>query len=320
VIAHIDGVWRNRRDELDAHSDELIIAIGAHHHERLRDGLTLGLLDEAATRLLDYIDFASGGMNGAPKFPMPFVFEFLWRAYRRTGNERFAQAVTITLTQLCEGGIYDHLAGGFARYATDPGWLVPHFEKMLYDNAQLIDLMTLVWRHTKDPLLETRVRETIVWLQRDMTSETGAFTAAFDADSEGEEGKYYVWSEAEIDTLLGAEAAFFKSIYDVTPEGNWEGATILSRTRRLGHTITTDDELRLARARSVLLTARAKRIPPARDGKILADWNGLTIAALARAGVAFGEPSWIALARRGSATRCAADGCKPSRCSTTTPI
>ena len=169
---------------------------------------------------------------------------------------------------------------------------------MLYDNAQLIDLMTLVWRHTKDPLLETRVRETIVWLQRDMTGETGAFTAAYDADSEGEEGKYYVWTEAEIDTLLGPEAAFFKSIYDVTPEGNWEGATILNRTRRLGHAITTDDELRLAHARSVLLAARAKRIPPARDGKILADWNGLTIAALARAGVAFGEPSWIALARR----------------------
>jgi len=298
VIAHIEGVWRDRRDELDAHSDDLITAIGAHHHERLRDGLTLGLLDEAATRLLDYIDFASGGMNGAPKFPMPFVFEFLWRGYRRTGNERFAQAVTITLTQLCEGGIYDHLAGGFARYATDAGWLVPHFEKMLYDNAQLIDLMTLVWSHTKDLLLETRVRETIDWLQRDMTGETGAFTAAYDADSEGEEGKYYVWTEAEIDTLLGPEAAFFKSIYNVTPEGNWEGATILNRTRHLGHAITIDDELRLGHARSVLLAARAKRIPPARDGKILADWNGLTIAALARAGMAFGEPSWIALARR----------------------
>lgn len=298
VIAHIESVWRDRRDELDAHSDDLIVAIGAHNHERLRDGLTIGLLDEAATRLLDYIDFASGGMNGAPKFPMPFVFEFLWRAYRRTKNERFEQAVTITLTQLCEGGIYDHLAGGFARYSTDAGWLVPHFEKMLYDNAQIIDLMTLVWRHTKDPLLESRVRETIAWLQRDMTGETGAFTAAYDADSEGEEGKYYVWTEAEIDTLLGAESAFFKQIYNVTPEGNWDGTTILNRTRRIGLAISAEDEMRLAHARSRLLAARATRIPPTRDDKVLTDWNGLTIAALARAGMAFGQPSWVALAQR----------------------
>ncbi|MGE4063913.1 MAG: thioredoxin domain-containing protein [Rhodospirillaceae bacterium] len=297
VIEHIDRVWRERKDEVAAHSDNLIAAIGAAHQERLRDGLSLDLLDDAASRLLDFIDFSAGGMNGAPKFPMPFVFEFLWRAYVRTRNPRFKTAVTTTLAHICEGGIYDHLAGGFARYSTDPLWLVPHFEKMLYDNAQLIDLMTLVWRETKDPLLERRVRETISWLQRDMAGENGAFTAAFDADSEGEEGKFYVWTEAEIDALLGPDAALFKKVYDVTPEGNWEGQTILNRTRHMGMTFSADEEARLAAGREILLAARGKRVPPARDDKVLADWNGLTIAALANAGVAFGQPVWIDAAR-----------------------
>jgi uncharacterized protein YyaL (SSP411 family) len=295
VLAHIERVWRERKDEIASHGDELTKGIGAAHQERLRDGLSFKLLDEAATRLLDYVDFSAGGMNGAPKFPMPFVFEFLWRAFLRTGNDRFAQAVTTTLAHMCEGGIYDHLGGGFARYSTDREWLVPHFEKMLYDNAQIVDLMTLVWQHTKDPLLATRVRETIDWLKRDMVGETGAFAAAFDADSEGEEGKFYVWTEAEIDALLGEDAQRFKKVYGVTPDGNWEGRTILNRTDLIG--LAVEDEAALANSRAKLLAARAKRVPPARDDKILTDWNGLMIAALARAGTAFNETSWIALAR-----------------------
>ncbi len=297
VIAHIETVWRERKAEVAAHGDEITAAIANSTQERLRDGLSFDLLDTAATRLLDYIDASAGGMAGAPKFPMPFVFEFLWRAFRRTDNDRFAAIVTTTLTHMCEGGIYDHLGGGFARYATDAEWLVPHFEKMLYDNAQLVDLMTLVWQHTQDPLLETRVRETIAWLIRDMTGETGAFTAALDADSEGEEGKFYVWTDAEIDAALGAEASFFKTAYGVTPQGNWEGRNILNRSHARGASVSPDDAGRLAKARDVLLAARVKRVPPQRDGKILADWNGLAIAALARAGSAFGEPSWVAHAR-----------------------
>lgn len=295
VLSYVEEVWRERKDEVDAHAHELTQSIGAAHPERLRDGLSFPLLEEAAARLLDYVDFASGGMTGAPKFPMPFVFEFLWRAFIRTGNPRFEQAVTTTLAHLCEGGIYDHLAGGFARYSTDGAWLVPHFEKMLYDNAQLVDLMTLVWQHNKDPLLAARVRETIDWLKRDMIGETGAFTAALDADSEGEEGKFYIWTEAEIDALLGSDAAAFKKTYGVTSDGNWEGHTILNRTHLIGG--MAEDDPTLAKNRATLLAARAKRIPPARDDKILADWNGLTITALARAGMAFNEPAWIVLAR-----------------------
>ncbi|MCA0199233.1 MAG: thioredoxin domain-containing protein [Proteobacteria bacterium] len=294
VLAHVEKVWRERKDEVTAQGEELTQSIGAAHPERLRDGLSFALLEEAAVRLLDYVDFASGGMNGAPKFPMPFVFEFLWRAFIRTGNKRFEQAVITTLAHLCEGGIYDHLAGGFARYSTDSAWLVPHFEKMLYDNAQLIDLMTLVWQHSKDPLLAARVRETVGWLSRDMIGETGAFTAAVDADSEGEEGKFYIWTEAEIDTLLGADSALFKKAYGVTPDGNWEGHNILNRLHLIGGAV--NDDAALANGRAALLAARTNRVPPSRDDKILADWNGLTIAALAHAGMAFNESSWTSLA------------------------
>lgn len=296
VLAHIDRVWREHRTEIGKQGEALRGAIAEQPVERLRDGMSIELLNNAAVRLLDYIDASAGGMNGAPKFPMPFVFDFLWRAYRRTADARFKNAVVVTLTRICQGGIYDHVGGGFARYATDAEWLVPHFEKMLYDNAQLVELMTLVWQDTHDPLLACRVRETIGWLQREMTGENGAFAASLDADSEGVEGKYYVWSAAEIDGLLGAAAPAFKKAYDVTPGGNWEGENILNRTAAAQMPFDAGEDAELAAARAILLAARQKRIAPGRDDKVLADWNGLMIAALARAGAAFAEPAWIALA------------------------
>ena len=292
VLTQIDRVWREQQDDIGTQSAALVAAITAQHVERLRDGLSLELLGNAAERLLDYIDLSAGGMNGAPKFPMPFVFDFLWRAYRRTGDARFRNAVTLTLTRLCQGGIYDHVGGGFARYSTDAEWLVPHFEKMLYDNAQLIELMTLVWQETHDPLLAVRVRETITWITREMTGENGAFVASLDADSDGEEGKFYVWSASEIDEILGAGAAAFKKAYDVTLPGNWEGHNILNRT---ADSATPPP---FAEARAKLLAVRNKRIWPGRDDKVLADWNGLAIAGIAKAGAAFAEPSWIALAAK----------------------
>ena len=173
---------------------------------------------------------------------------------------------------------------------------MPHFEKMLYDNAQLVDLMTLVWQETHDPLLAVRVRETITWLQREMTGENGAFAASFDADSEGEEGTFYLWSEADIDRLLGADAPAFKKAYGVTDGGNWEGENILNRTAFAQTAFDAREDAALAPPRAVLLRERAKRIPPGRDDKVLTDWNGLMIAALARAGAAFAEPAWIKLA------------------------
>ena len=298
TLAFMTDAWKNQQAEIDKGAEALVNAIAERHTERLRDGLSLSLLDSAADRLLDYIDLSAGGMNGAPKFPMPFVFAFLWRAYKRRSDVRHRSAVTTTLTRICQGGIYDHVGGGFARYATDAEWLVPHFEKMLYDNAQLIELMALVWQETRDPLLAVRTRETIAWLTREMIGENGAFTAALDADSEGEEGKFYVWTEAEIEAALGAESDLFKAAYDVTPGGNWEGNSILNRTAQAHVPFDAELDGRLATSRAILLTAREKRERPGRDDKVMADRNGLAIAALARAGAAFDEPSWIALAEK----------------------
>ena len=180
-------------------------------------------LDDLARRLLELVDPTHGGIRGAPKFPQPQFLNFLWRAGLRYGQPDLIQAVTHTLTHIAQGGIYDHLGGGFARYSVDERWLVPHFEKMLYDNALLLELMTEAWRETKSPLFAMRVRDTIDWLLREMRSE-GAFASSLDADSEGEEGKFYVWSLAEIEDILGADnAKLFAEIYDVTAEGNFEG-------------------------------------------------------------------------------------------------
>jgi uncharacterized protein YyaL (SSP411 family) len=203
---------------------------------------------------------------------------------------------------MCQGGIYDHLGGGFARYATDAEWLVPHFEKMLYDNAALLDLLVLVWQESGDALYEQRIRETVGWVLREMRTPgdgpatAQAFASALDADSEGVEGKFYVWTEAEIDAVLGAEAALFKQHYDVRPDGNWEGHVILNRSQR---PVLADAavEARLAAARAKLLARRAGRVRPGFDDKVLADWNGLMIAALARAGAVFEEPAWLGAAR-----------------------
>ncbi len=259
---------------------------------------SMDLLDRGARALLPAVDFSHGGLKGAPKFPQTSLFAFLWRAGLRDANKDLCQAVILTLDKMCQGGIYDHLGGGFARYATDETWTVPHFEKMLYDNAQLIELLTQVWQATRSPLYAQRIAETIAWVARDMTAEFGAFAATVDADSEGEEGKYYVWSADEIDRLLPLELAFpFKQAYGVTASGNWEGHTILTRYRPLS---SPDDptEQQLARARRILLIERSRRSPPQRDDKLLSDWNGMMIAALANASLVFHNPDWLALARR----------------------
>ncbi len=248
-------------------------------------------------RLTGVLDPVHGGLKGAPKFPQPSLLEFLWRIGTRQKNEALKQPVHFALNRMSEGGIYDHLGGGFARYAVDDAWLVPHFEKMLYDNAQLLELLALAFRDTGNPLYLTRAQETVGWLEREMISAEGAFTASLDADSEGEEGRFYVWRAEEISEILSPhDAAFFTPFYNVTPQGNWEGHTILNRSA--AGTVSAEDEIRLAPLRAKLLKARAKRVRPGRDDKVLADWNGLMIAALARAGSMLGQGAWVALAER----------------------
>ncbi len=254
-------------------------------------------LDNAALQLGGLIDAVNGGTRGAPKFPQAALFECLWRAGLRTGDGRYFAAVAITLDHICEGGIYDHLGGGFARYSVDERWLVPHFEKMLYDNAQLLELLTIAYRRTGKDLYRRRAYETAGWLEREMTTEQGAFSASLDADSEGEEGKFYVWSYDEVIRQLGIEdGEFFARHYDVTPAGNFEGHNILNRLKPLPR--SDAEEARLEILREKLLSVRALRVRPGLDDKVLSDWNGLMIAALANAGSMLDEPRWADLARR----------------------
>jgi uncharacterized protein YyaL (SSP411 family) len=254
-------------------------------------------LDRAALALLRLTDPVQGGLRGAPKFPNPAIFAFLWQNACRTGDPTGTEATHLLLRRMSDGGIYDHLGGGYARYSTDAEWLVPHFEKMLYDNAQLLDLLALGHAARPDPLYAARAAETVGWLVRDMRAETrdelAGFAASEDADSEGEEGRFYVWTVQEVDALLGSDSADFKAAYDVTPAGNWEGHTILRRVIPPGDAAA---DARLAACRARLLTARAGRIRPGRDDKVLADWNGLAVAALVRAAAVFARPDWLDLA------------------------
>jgi uncharacterized protein YyaL (SSP411 family) len=266
-------------------------------------GITLAQVDGLAPQIAGIIDPVHGGPAGAPKFPNTPILELLWRAGARLANAPYRDLVKLTLTKMSEGGIYDHLGGGYARYATDERWLVPHFEKMLYDNAQILELLGLCHHEFGGALFRARARETVAWLRREMTTVEGAFCASLDADSEGVEGKFYVWTYAEIEALLGPEdAAFFGKFYDASPSGNWEddahGGSVIILNRLEAKPPALAEEARLAPLRQRLFDAREKRVRPGRDDKILADWNGLMIAALVNAATLFDAPEWIGLSAR----------------------
>ena len=296
VLRLVDRTWRNDRDKVNKNRTSLVEALRGLARSKPGEAITDERMETMARTLLREVDGRHGGIGGAPKFPQCGMLELLWRDYRRTGSLLMKTAVVLTMERMAQGGIYDHLGGGFARYSTDERWLAPHFEKMLYDNAQLLDLLCHVWQDTGEPLFAARAAETVGWVLREMRTGEGAFASALDADSEGEEGRFYVWDEAEIDDVLGAEAAYFKAVYDVTAGGNWEGRTILNRLSP-PRTDETLDEARLARLRARLLERRERRPRPGWDDKVLADWNGLMIAALANAAMVFDAPDWLAAAR-----------------------
>jgi uncharacterized protein YyaL (SSP411 family) len=293
VLQGIAKAWSEGAELVTHNSAALRQALDAMAEARPGAGIGPADLDRAAATLLRLTDPEQGGLRGAPKFPNPSIFRFLWQDGYRTGGTAARDALHLLLLRMSQGGIYDHLGGGYARYATDAIWLVPHFEKMLYDNAQLLELLAFAHAEAPDPLYAARAAETVGWMERDMTAAGAAFAASEDADSEGEEGRFYVWTEAEVDRLLGADSAAFKQAYDVTAEGNWEGRTILRRVTPPG---SAAEEAALARGREMLLAARAGRVRPGRDDKVLADWNGLAIAGLARAASVFGRPDWLARA------------------------
>jgi len=297
VLREVSRIYREEPDKVGHNAGLLVQALS----ERETGGSTLNLDDAALAdltrRMVNAVDMARGGLAGAPKFPQWSFFWLLWRGAIRYGDHAALRAVDVTLANICQGGIYDHLGGGFARYAVDECWLVPHFEKMLYDNALLLDLMCEAWRETGNELYKVRIEETVDWLLREMIAEGGGFAASLDADSEGEEGKFYVWTKAEIEEVLGqADAKLFCEVYDVSAEGNWEGHTILNRLGGL-ELRSPEDERALAGMRAKLLARRAGRIRPGWDDKVLADWNGLMIAALAHAARVFDKPAWLDAAR-----------------------
>jgi uncharacterized protein YyaL (SSP411 family) len=301
VLKTVSQIYRTERGKVASNVTAIKDALASMSKPKPGGTISMELTDRIARHLLQEVDQRHGGIGGAPKFPQEPSFELLWRGWKRTADTDMRDAVLLTLTRMAQGGIYDHLGGGFARYSVDAEWLVPHFEKMLYDNAQLVEQYALIWQETRSPLYEARIRETIAWALREMRAEAGpsghrGFASSLDADSEHEEGKFYVWSEAEIDAALGQDAALFKRIYDVHPEGNWEHKTILNRT---AHPDLMDEfgEGALAKARTRLLALRAGRVRPGFDDKALADWNGLMIAALAFAAQVFDEPEWLATAR-----------------------
>jgi uncharacterized protein YyaL (SSP411 family) len=298
VLREVSRLFREEPQKIEANRAALLARLA--DKARPQGKVTIGAseLDGIAQRLGNNFDSVNGGLRGAPKFPQAPILEMLWRAGLRTGDQRFFEVVEHSLERMCQGGIYDHLGGGFSRYSVDERWLVPHFEKMLYDNAVLLELLALGYARGGKyaALFRERARETVGWLKREMTTAGGAFSASLDADSEGEEGKFYVWGKNEIIELLGPDAGeFFARHYDVTDDGNFEGHNILNR---LDAPETSDaDAARLAQLREILLNAREGRVRPGLDDKVLADWNGLMIAALVNAGMVFDEPDWIEMAK-----------------------
>jgi uncharacterized protein YyaL (SSP411 family) len=293
VLESVDAAWRTRRDQMEQRGAVLVDQLAKLSEPGAARGVTRDDLTRIGDALLSAVDPVHGGIRGVPKFPNAPVFRFFWNEMFRRREPAFSEAVRAMLTAMNAGGIYDHLGGGYARYSTDAEWLVPHFEKMLYDNAQILELLALVHSFWPDPIFAERAHETVGWLMREMRV-GDAFAASLDADQDGEEGLFYVWREDEIDAVLGEEAARFKAAYDVTGGGNWEGRTVL---RRVGPQGAPEQEAELAASRAKLFAVRERRPKPGRDDKLLADWNGLTIAALARASTAFGEPHWLTTAR-----------------------
>ncbi len=256
-------------------------------------------LDDLFSRWVGRIDMEKGGRQGQPKFPMPSNYLYLLRYHHLTGNKQAMEGIKATLDNMAWGGIYDHLGGGFARYSTDSFWKVPHFEKMTYDNGQLVTLYSEAYQLTKDPLYKKVVYETLEYTKREMTSPENGFYSSLDADSEGVEGKFYVWDEADIDSLLGEESNIFKDYYTVKKAAQWEHHNILYRTQAAGkvakkHNLTEEDlAQKIEEHKVILMKERDKRIRPGLDDKILTSWNALMLKGYVDAYRVFGEEDFL---------------------------
>jgi len=295
VLVAVAEAWKNRRDELVASGQRLLSALerqAAVEGGSLGRTLEHGTLDATVSRLKQSFDGAHGGWGSAPKFPQPMALEFLLRYHHAMGDQDALRMVTQTLEAMARGGMYDQLGGGFHRYSVDDRWLVPHFERMLYDNAQLARVYLHAWQVTGNEFFRTITEEILDYVVREMLDPAGGFYSTQDADSEGEEGKFFVWTPSEIREALSSEADEFMAAYGVTRHGNFEGKNILEFVGDL------DQRPALADARRKLFDARERRGHPSRDEKVLTSWNGLMLAAFAEAARALDRDDYRTIAER----------------------
>jgi uncharacterized protein len=304
VLEAVANAYREQPDKVQEGATEMQRFLRESVVQRPSRGEpSVGILDQAASTLLSQMDRVNGGTSGAPKFPQPMTIEFMLRQFRRTGDHGMLGLADLTLEKMARGGIYDQIGGGFHRYSVVDHWLVPHFEKMLYDNAQLARIYLNAWQLTGNPLYRRICTETLDYVLREMTSPEGGFYSAQDADSEGVEGKFYVWTPQEVFAALGAEdSRLFNLLFDVSPRGNWEGHSILNMPRTIETVaanagVTVEDLERVVReGREKLYAARSTRVWPGTDDKVLVGWNGLMLRAFAEAATVLGDERYRAAA------------------------
>ena len=308
LLERISAFYRDRRDEIDQQNQAVLAAFGRMEAPAASQHASFSAepIADAVRALLENFDRRHGGFGGAPKFPHPADLELLLRENARTGDQSALEAAVLTLEKMAEGGIYDQLGGGFCRYSVDGSWTIPHFEKMLYDNGPLLRLYADAWALTGKPLFKRVVEETAEWLEREMHSPEGGYFSSLDADSEGHEGKFYVWTSGEAQARLDPdEFALVASHYGLDGPPNFEGThwhlrvmrDLSAVAERSGRPLDVCERL-LATARGRLFAAREQRVRPGRDEKILTSWNALAIQGMARAAAVFGRPDWLASARR----------------------
>jgi uncharacterized protein YyaL (SSP411 family) len=306
ILHGVSQAYRERPEDVEKSVAQIVTALQRMSEAQETTKIfSPTIIADGADKIARAYDADNGGLGQAPKFPNAGVYELFLRHYSRSKNERFLEMVLHTLTQMGHGGIYDHLGGGFHRYSVDAKWLVPHFEKMLYDNAQLVRIYAHAHTITGEPLFKSIVNETVDYLLREMLHSEGGFYATQDADSEGEEGKFFVWTEDEVNRLLGEEdAEIFCRMFDVGEPGNFEDKSILhpiltvDQASKLFRKDPSQIEALVGGAKQKLFAAREKRIKPFRDEKIITAWNGLMLSGLAEAIKLCGNPAWIEAAKR----------------------
>ena len=304
ILLSIAEAYKEKRDEIEHSANEIVGELRRLSMVNEGTALSNAILDDAFASFERSFDAKNGGFGGAPKFPQAMSLEFLLRHHHSTHDQKALDMTRLTLDKMAFGGMYDQLGGGFHRYSVDNVWLVPHFEKMLYDNAQLARIYLHAFQVTGDPEYRRIATETLDYVLREMTNPSGGFYSSQDADSEGEEGKFFVWSEREIDDLLGDDSNAFKFFFDVSKDGNFEGKNILNRPRTIDSAASAlkiePFELfsLIENAKQGLFEARETRIKPHRDEKVLASWNGLMLAAFADAAGVLGDDKYLKTAEK----------------------